>query len=99
MKRVTRALLLGSGLLVWSAVAAQAGQYEDAIAAVKNGDYATALTVFRPLAEKGNADAQNALGRMYLYGLGLRQDSAAAAGWYRKAAEQGDSWAQNAMPL
>src|SRR6266404_3807840 len=95
MKRTPRTLLFCFALLVWSAVGAQAGQYEDAIAAAKSGDYAIALTLLRPLAEKGNAASQNALGGMYLNGLGLAQDSAAAAGWYRKAAEQGNADAQN----
>src|SRR6266478_4458667 len=97
MKRTPRTLLFCFALLVWSAVGAQAGQYEDAIAAAKSGDYAIVLTLLRPLAERGNAASQNALGGMYLNGLGLAQDSAAAAGWYRKAAEQGNADAQTQL--
>ena len=74
--------------------AAVAGPYEDGWAAYQRGDYATALRFFRPLAEKGNADAQFNLGYMYNRGRGVPQDYVQAVSWYRKAAEQGDASAQ-----
>ena len=49
----------------------------------------------KPLAEKGDAEAQNSLGRMYLNGEGVEQDFWEAATWTRKAADQGDAKAQN----
>ncbi len=72
------------------AALALAGPYEDAATAYYKGDYATALRVLRPLAEQGEAQAQNNLGAMYAKGQGVPQDYAAAIVWYRKAAEQGD---------
>jgi TPR repeat protein len=42
-----------------------ADQFEDSIVAYDRGDYATAVRLFRPLAEQGNAQAQNSLGAMY----------------------------------
>jgi uncharacterized protein len=39
-------------------------------------------------------DAQSTLGFLYEYGKGVRQDDAAAASWYRKAANQGSARAQ-----
>jgi|GEM_PF-1296909 len=45
-------------------------------------------------AEKGDARAQERLGRAYLRGLGVPQDFDKARMWYRKAAEQGDAVAQ-----
>ena len=48
----------------------------------------------RPLAEQGNATAQNNLGVMYAKGQGLPQNFAQAVVWYRKAADQGDAGAQ-----
>jgi uncharacterized protein len=39
-------------------------------------------------------DAQFNLGQLYRNGQGVPQDHAAAASWYRKAAEQGDANAQ-----
>ncbi|MGC9261361.1 MAG: tetratricopeptide repeat protein, partial [Phycisphaerae bacterium] len=44
---------------------------------------------FRKAAEQGNASAQHELGRCYYNGQGVERDHAAAAGWFRKAAEQG----------
>src|SRR5882724_11990527 len=54
--------------------AALAGPLEDGQAAYNRGDYATALRLFRPLADKGDSDAQNALGIMYDLGRGVTQN-------------------------
>ena len=43
---------------------AVAGPFEDAQAAHGRSDYATALRLWRPLADQGNAEAQYALGFM-----------------------------------
>jgi len=43
---------------------AWARPFEDASAAFDRGDYATALRLIRPLAEKGDPDAQINLGNM-----------------------------------
>jgi uncharacterized protein len=61
------------------------------------GDYATALRLWRPLAEQGNAVAQVLLGGLYEDGQGVPQDYAAAAAWYRKGAEQGAAGAQYSL--
>ena len=58
-------------------------------------DYETALSEWRPLAEQGNAEAQNMLGYMYRYGEGLPQDFELARQWYRRAADLGNATAQN----
>ena len=69
---------------------------------VRGGEYTepdqanlgTALKVWLPQAQGGDAEAQYYLGQMFERGLGVAPDYAAAAQWYRKAAEQGDSAAQ-----
>jgi uncharacterized protein len=71
------------------AAVAHAGSLEDAQAAFNRGRYATALELWQPLAEQGNADAQAGLGSLYLGGYGVARDEAAAMTWFRKAAEQG----------
>ncbi len=76
------------------AAPAVAGPFEDGVAAHDNGDYATALRLWRPLAEQGYANAETNLGIMYYEGRGVPQDYAAAMSWYRKAAEQGYANAQ-----
>ena len=58
------------------------------------GNYAEALTALKPLAERGNADAQLRLGKSYAEGHGVVHDDARAASWYRKAALQGNPEAQ-----
>jgi hypothetical protein len=61
--------------------------------AYRAGDYATALSELQPLAEAGEADAQFALGEMYLKGLGVVQDFGNASAWFAKAAETGHTQA------
>jgi TPR repeat protein len=78
-----------------AAVPAVAGPFEDGVAAYRRGDYATALRLYRPLADGGSASAQYNIGIMYDKGQGVPQDYAEAISWYRKAADQGHSTAQN----
>ena len=55
------------------------GQFEEAFAAVRKGDYATAQRLLRGLADQGSAGAQYNLGLMYLNGRGVPQNDAEAA--------------------
>ncbi|HVL00445.1 MAG TPA: hypothetical protein VM553_11570, partial [Dongiaceae bacterium] len=57
-------------------------------------DYATALKIWLPQAEAGDAEAQTYVGEIYEKGLGLKPSYEAAAMWYTKAAEQKYSRAQ-----
>ena len=50
--------------------------------AYEKQDYATALEKWQPLAEAGDAEAQNSLGFLYLKGQGVPQDYAQARTWY-----------------
>ncbi len=72
-------------------------ELKDALGAFDRGDYLTALEKLRPLAEEGNAEAENRLGQMYDRGLGVTQAYVQAAAWYRKAAAQGDIGSQAAL--
>jgi TPR repeat protein len=81
-----------AGVLL-AAPAARAG-LEDGVAAYRNGDYAAALSVFRPLAEQGLPDAQFYLAQMYREGQGLPRDGAKARTWYARAAARGLASAQ-----
>ena len=71
-----------------------AGPLEDGSAAYERGDYSTALQLWQPLADQGNAVAQSNLGNMYSNGQGVPQDYAEAVKWYRRAAEQGNARGQ-----
>ncbi|WP_170921027.1 tetratricopeptide repeat protein [Enhydrobacter aerosaccus] len=66
-----------------------------AAGAYERNDYATAIAIWRPLAEQGNAEAQTLLGAMYWSGEGVPRDHREAARWYLRAAEQGYARAQN----
>ena len=55
-----------------------AGQLEDAYAAYGKGEYETAISLFKLLAQQGNEEAQFNLGQMYSEGQGLPQRSAQA---------------------
>jgi hypothetical protein len=48
-------------------------------------------------AKNGDAQAQHALATMYLRGIGVKKDAAAAADWLRKAADQGHTPSQFAL--
>ena len=71
-----------------------AGPPEDAFAAYSRGDYATALRLYQPLADKGSPTAQTNLGAMYVNGEGVARDYAEAVKWFRLAADQGLASAQ-----
>jgi S1-C subfamily serine protease len=85
-------------LLIAVAEPVMAGSAE-AWEAYRRGDYASAMRGLRPLAQQGDADAQGALGFMYLHGYGVEQDYGEAANWCRRAAEQGASYGQNCLGL
>ena len=60
--------------------------------AIRRKDYASALDLLKPLAEKGNAVAQYNVGAMYDYGgMGVTQNYAEAIMWYGMAADQGEA--------
>lgn len=58
-------------------------------------DYKEAFSFTLKSAEQELAEAQDLLGFMYFYGLGVAPDYSQAAAWLRKAAEQGVAEAQN----
>ena len=91
---IFRGLMIAMLALVVSNDVAFAGPLEDAQLAYYRGDYETALRLFRPLAEQGNAVAQDKLGSMYANGRGVPQDDKEAIKWYRLAAKQDDANAQ-----
>ena len=57
------------------------------------------LSEYLKVAEKGDVDAQSNLGLLYYNGLGVPQDYAEAAKWFRKSADQGSSAAQYYLGL
>ncbi len=62
--------------------------------AYDRADYKSALKVWLPAAEDGDAEAQTNVGEIFERGLGGEPNYEAALIWYRKAAEQGNTRAQ-----
>ena len=94
------AKLLFAALAVGAFLTSQrvaASDLSEAYSAYINGDSATALQMIRPLAEKGDIEAQYVLGYMYESGHVAEQNSAEAANWFRRAADQGDPMSQIAL--
>ena len=82
-------LLVSSWLLLALPLSsASASPTDPAVAAMQQGDFAAALTELRPLAARGDPNAQFYLGMLYDAGRGVARDPSVAASWYRKAAEQ-----------
>ena len=82
------------GLMLSIRLAPVAGPLEDGAEAAERGDYATALRLWRQLADQGNPDAQYRVGLTYDVGVGASQDFTEAAKWYLMAAGQGHAAAQ-----
>ena len=80
-------------------VPSYSADFNKGVIAAQNGDFATALKEWKPLAEEGNAVAQNNLGLMYHNGWGVPQDDKEAVYWYRLAVEQGYAIAQYNLGL
>jgi hypothetical protein len=70
--------------------AARGGEY----LAYDRADYRSALAVWLPSAEQGDAEAQTLVGEIYERGAGGEPNYSAAAEWYRRAAEQNNTRAQ-----
>jgi len=79
------------------AVAQQA--VKSGIDAWQHGDYASAVAIWRPLAEKGDPDAEFDLGQAYRLGRGVPVDLALAQLWLEKAADAGHLDAQTTLGL
>ena len=78
---------------------AQQDRFESGLASKDRGHYATAIRAWLPMAEAGNAEAQNNVGYMYEEGLGVPQNYLLAMNWYRQAADSGLAEAQHNMGM
>lgn len=76
-------------LLTLSCLGAAGGPIEEADAAIKKRDYVTAVRIVRPMAERGDANAQYILGMFYDNGFAVPQDRIKAFMWLSLAASQG----------
>ena len=91
MKKLTAILCLTIAVLLGSLGVSWSADLQKGLDAANRGDFATALREWRPLAEQGDASAQNNLGFMYVYGKGVLQDYVRAHMWFNIAASSGGS--------
>jgi TPR repeat protein len=68
--------------------------FRSGLSAFNSGDFAAAMRLWQPLADRDDARSQAGIGFMYHRGLGVKTDDALAAFWLRKAAEQGQAEGQ-----
>jgi TPR repeat protein len=96
---VNRKYLVAGTLLFWVAASVSAQSVKSGIEAWQRSDYSGAVAIWRPLAEKGDADAQFNLGQAYRLGRGVPINLAAAKTWFERAAAQGHVDAQTTLGL
>ncbi len=84
-------------LVLLVSIPASSADFRKGWVAYNRGDYTTAMSEWKPLAEQGNADAQHSVGLLYGKGRGVPENNKTAAKWHRLAAEQGLAKAQDRM--
>src|SRR6185295_5869192 len=92
-------LLFGLAVLGAAVPSLAAQNVKAGIEAWQRADYAGAIAIWRPLAEKGDADAAFNLGQAYRLGRGVPTNLAAAQTWFERAAEKGHVDAQATLGL
>ena len=86
-------------LLLAGAAPANAQSVKAGIDAWQQADYDSAVKIWRPLAEAGDADAAFNLGQAYRLGRGVPISLAAAQTWLERAARKGHLDAQTTLGL
>ena len=102
MRTLSAAVLVAFVLATQFGINAHSQSYEfqeGANAALRRRDYETAVRLLRPLAQQGNAWAQEKLGFLYSIGFGVIKNYAEAARLYKLAADQGNADGQNSLGL
>src|SRR5438477_5878719 len=91
--------LFAFALLCAVAAPATAQNVKAGIEAWQRADYSAAVAIWRPLAEKGDADAAFNLGQAYRLGRGVPTNIAAATTWFQRAAAKGHVDAETTLGL
>ena len=89
MRKIVKVGLVALLASLRVAAPVEAQSYDDAVEAAQSGEYAKALILLHPLADRGDARGQFYLGTVYGNGLGVPQDHA-------EAVAQADSQAERA---
>lgn len=95
----TRRHIIAAALLLSLGAAPAAADVKAGVDSWQAGNYEAAVKEWRPLAEKGDADAQFNMAQAYKLGRGVPADLKIAQTWYEKAAAQGHEQAQGNLGL
>ena len=91
--------LVAAGLMICAAGSVSAQSVKAGIDAWQRSDYSAAVAIWKPLAEKGDADAEFNLGQAYRLGRGVPTNLAEAKDWFERAAAKGHVDAQTTLGL
>lgn len=94
-----RLLAAAAALVAMPSLALAQKTVRDGIEAWQRSDHATAVAIWRPLAEKGDADAAFNLGQAYRLGRGVAVDLAQAQTWLERSARADHLDAQTTLGL
>ncbi len=88
-------------LLMFVGIVLGAGQaragLEEGKAAMAANDFKAAMAEFLPVAQAGNADAEELIGVLYAMGLGVERDDRRAFDWYLRASLKSHPGAQSGI--
>jgi TPR repeat protein len=96
---MVRRVLVTAALLLALAPPVSAQSVKAGIEAWQRADYSAAVAIWRPLAEKGDADAAFNLGQAYRLGRGVPTNLSIAKTWFERAARQNHVDAQTTLGL
>ena len=99
MQMTGRHILVAAALSIMIGTTPALADVKKGVSAWQAGDFASAVREWRPLADKGDADAQFNMGQAYKLGRGAPADMKLAQSWYEKAAAQGHEQAQANLGL
>ncbi|VEG89745.1 tetratricopeptide repeat protein [Legionella spiritensis] len=97
--RIVFRLILSVPLMLCLASCVNYTNLYEGIASFKVQQYRSAFIHLKPEAEKGQPDAQYAVGYMYYYGQGVVEDRKKAWYWINKAANAGQPDALEALKI
>jgi TPR repeat protein len=94
MNDYSRNLIGAFAIAIALCTPAAAGPLEDGDAAYRDNDYAKAIELWQPLAERGDPTAQYFIGTLYAEGKGFPQNDETAFAWFQRSANKGHPVAQ-----
>jgi uncharacterized protein len=97
--RVIHKYLVAAAVVAALSSSVSAQTVRAGVEAWQHADYAAAVAIWRPLAERGDPDAAFNLGQAYRLGRGVPTNLAAAQTWFERAAAKGHVDAQTTLGL